>query len=128
LFAASETAMTKLGNVDVPPAEGDQFWGLDRAKGTWAFDLMIEPGDPSTWGYKRDPSFTAPRSVMIHRTRDGIPYLRAAAILLFKAKHRRPKDELDFDQALPKLNDTDRRWLDAGLRRFHPGHPWTDRL
>ena len=117
LFAASSGVVTKLENPAVPPKEGEQFWGLDRRNFTWAFDLMIEPGDETTWAYKRDPELTAPRSEMVHISNAGIPYLTPACVLLFKAKHQRPKDEIDFARALPKLSLHDRQWLQKSDRK-----------
>jgi hypothetical protein len=65
---------------------------------------------------------------MICQTNDGIPYLRPAAVLLFKAKYLRPKDIFDFDKALPKLTPRDRAWLCDALQRHHPNHEWIARL
>ena len=40
---------------------------------------------------------------MLGRSEGGIPYLRPHAVLLFKAKDPRPKDEFDLAGSLPKL-------------------------
>lgn len=61
-------------------------------------------------------------------TSDGIPYLMPEIVLLFKAKHDRPKDHADFEGTLPLLDDQQRTWLGAGLARVHPGHVWLERL
>jgi hypothetical protein len=45
-------------------------------------------------------------------------------VLLFKARHLRPKDEDDFARAAPLLTTPQRAWLTGALRRVHPGHPW----
>ncbi len=50
---------------------------------------------------------------MVHVSAGGIPCLAPEAVLLFKAKHRRDKDEADFARALPKLDAAQRRWLAA---------------
>ena len=65
---------------------------------------------------------------MVSRTAGGIPYLNPAAVLLFKAKHRRPKDEEDFAYAVPKLPAAERRWLRDCLERLHPEHEWAKAL
>ncbi len=65
---------------------------------------------------------------VVHVTEGGIPYLAPEAILLFKAKYRRDKDEADFSRALPKLDAAQRRWLGACIARAHPGHAWLEAL
>lgn len=65
---------------------------------------------------------------MVHVSADGIPYLAPEAVLLFKAKYRRDKDETDFARALPKLNAAQRRWLRGCLTQTHPGHAWLEIL
>lgn len=65
---------------------------------------------------------------IVRRTDDGIPYLAIEAVLLFKAKHTRDKDEADFTGVLPLLSRAERGWLDATLGLVHPDHPWRTRL
>jgi hypothetical protein len=65
---------------------------------------------------------------MIGATRDGVPFLRPQAALLFKAKSMREKDEADFAAALPHLDAAARAWLRAALARAHPGHRWLESL
>jgi hypothetical protein len=48
--------------------------------------------------------------------------------LLYKAKHARPRDELDFQAAVPELSDEARRWLLENLVRTLPSHPWARAL
>ncbi|QVN22985.1 hypothetical protein [Burkholderia pyrrocinia] len=86
--------------------------------------MMIEPGAREWWACKRDPSFKRPRAEMVMRTADGIAYPNPAAILLFKARDRRPKDQQDFDRALPKLPASERAWLKDCLDVLHPGNEW----
>lgn len=113
----------------VPPAvHVAQLWGADPKQGCWRVDMMPERGTPATWIYKRDPSLAMPRGDMIRKTADGLPFLAPAAILLFKAKHRRNKDEKDFDLALPRLAASERADLRLWLERLHPDHDWIARL
>ncbi|VBB16705.1 nucleotidyltransferase domain-containing protein [Burkholderia stabilis] len=114
-------------NQDVPP-DVMQFWGFDRAAESWRVDMMIEPGTPEWWAYKRDPSFKRPRAEMVMRTAGGIPYLNPSAVLLFKARDRRFKDQQDFDRALPKLPVSERAWLKGCLDALHPGNEWARAL
>lgn len=111
-----------------PAPEIFQIWCFDRPAGCWRADMMIEPGTNDTWVYKRNREMTRPRIEMVSLTADGIPYLNASAVLLFKAKHRRPKDEDDFGRAQPKLSLSERLWLRECLDRLHPGHDWVRAL
>ncbi|GAA4114048.1 nucleotidyltransferase domain-containing protein [Aminobacter aganoensis] len=114
-------------NEDAPPAIS-QIWCEDVAERCWRVDMMIEDGTPGRWVYKRDPAIVRQRTGIVGRTPDGIPYLKPAAILLFKAKYRRPKDEFDFEQALPKLEKPEREWLKTCLDISHPRHEWAGML
>lgn len=111
-----------------PPAGVMQFWGFDRVAGCWRVDMMIEPGTAESWAYKRDPSYKRPRVEMVMRTDDGVPYLNPSAVLLFKARDRRPKDQQDFERALPKLSVVEREWLKSCLSVLHPGNEWALQL
>lgn len=111
-----------------PEAEISQIWCLDVQQRCWRVDMMIEPGTPYLWVYKRDPAITRPRAEMVAVTPDGLPYLKPAAVLLFKAKYRRDKDELDFANALPRLEPSERAWLKACLATAHPRHEWAKLL
>lgn len=111
-----------------PAPEIFQIWCFDRPAGCWRTDMMIEPGTNDTWVYKRNPEITRPRIEIVSLTADGIPYLNPSAVLLFKAKHRRPKDEDDFARARPKLPLSERLWLRDCLERLHPGHDWVGAL
>jgi len=111
-----------------PPTHIAQIWCQDTVARRWRVDMMIEPGTPDTWIYKRDASIALPRAEMVDTTAEGIPYLKPAAILLFKAKYQRPKDEADFENASAKLTAAERDWLKACLDAIHPGHDWAKRL
>ncbi|WP_196493169.1 hypothetical protein [Burkholderia stagnalis] len=65
---------------------------------------------------------------MVTRTADGIPYLNPSAVLLFKARDRRPKDRQDFERALPNLPAIERAWLKDCLDALHPGNEWARAL
>lgn len=123
-FAVHSGTITPLAPDEDPTPHIAQIWCFDPAAGRWRVDMMIEPGTPHTWVYKRAPEINRPRAEMVLRTVDDVPYLCPAAILLFKAKYRRPKDETDFSRALPRLESTEKTWLKTCLEQRHPGHAW----
>lgn len=115
----------RIWPLDGPAYERQfQTWGRDPATGAWRLDVFREPHDGSIWICRRDESIRRPYHEIILTSADGIPYLTPEVVLLFKAKHRRPKDEADFAGTLPRLADAQRDWLGWALRRVHPGHTW----
>ena len=105
-----------------------QTWVREPAAGVWRFDIFREPSDGDTWICRRDESIRLPSDKVIERTRDGIPFGRPEIVLLYKAKHSRPKDDGDFAAALPLLAPERRRWLAEALELVHPGHRWLAQL
>lgn len=128
LYTVNDGIIEPLPVDQHPAPEIFQIWCFDRPAGCWRADMMIEPGTNDTWVYKRNPEVTRPRIEMVSLTADGIPYLNASAVLLFKAKHRRPKDEDDFARAQPKLPLSESLSLRDCLERLHPGHDWVRAL
>ena len=127
-FAAHAGQIAYLGDAE-PPPQISQFWGLDPVSQQWRVDMMLERGSTAAeWVYKRDLSIRKPRADVTSRDPAGIPYLAPAAVLLFKAKDRRDKDEADFTAALPLLDLSDRRQLRDWLTIVEPGHDWLSSL
>ncbi|MFG3392900.1 nucleotidyltransferase domain-containing protein [Streptomyces parvus] len=105
-----------------------QTWLRDPATGDYLLDVFREPHDGDTWICRRDESIRRPYDEIVHHTRDGIPYLAPELVLLFKAKHARPKDQADLDATVPYLSPEQRTSLARLLDRVHPGHPWAAAL
>jgi hypothetical protein len=101
-----------------------QTWGLDRAANRWRVDLFREPSNGDTWICRRDERIRLPYSELIEHTGDGIPYVRPEVVLLFKAKHARPKDEGDLAAVLPRLDAARKQQLAEWLELVHPVHFW----
>ena len=105
-----------------------QTWLRDPAGGNYLLDVFREPHDGDTWICRRDETIRLAYSDIIHHSRDGIPYLAPELVLLFKAKHARPKDQADFDATVPHMTPAQRGNLADLLARVHPGHPWLAEL
>lgn len=86
-------------------------------------DVVLSESRGERWCYRRHPAVTIPLAEAV-RHRDGIPYLAPAIVLLFKSKHRRPKDEHDRALLLPMLEEEERSWLRAALQTADPQNPW----
>ncbi|MGW4533209.1 hypothetical protein ACWEOI_19895 [Nocardia sp. NPDC004340] len=119
------------GHVWPYPEEVDnhhQTWLREPATGRYRLDVFREPHDGEQWVCRRDPSITLPYDELILRSAGGIPFVIPEAVLLFKAKARRAKDEADFLRALPAMEGVRRSRLSDWLSRVHPGHPWLAEL
>lgn len=125
-YSARAGALSAL--ISDEPGAAHQFWVLEPGAGKWRLDVLTDPGDEHCWIYRRDTRIRAPRREMRAQSREGIPYLRPHAVLLFKAKAPRPKDEFDFLSSLPKLTSWERHWLKRALEIAHPSSPWLKRL
>ncbi len=105
-----------------------QTWLRDPDTGNYLLDVFREPHDGQTWICRHDETIRLPYREIIHHTPDGIPYLVPELVLLFKAKHARPKDQADFDGTIPHLTPVQRATLARLLARAHPGHRWLANL
>ena len=103
-----------------------QVWAAED--GAYRTDLFLEGGAGRQWIFKRDARIRLPIRAATGRTPDGVPFLRPEIVLLYKAAHRRPKDEADLEATLPLLDAQARAWLVKALDLAHPGHPWRARV
>lgn len=136
VWAASSGSLTPLWPDDLPDAPADevlppgcgQVWTRPDATSPWEYDILLTPGTPVEWVYKRDPSIRLPMSRAVHRV-DGLPYLRPEVQLLLKARGLRPKDQADFDVTAPLLGHHERAWLvESLLLSEGRDHPWVSLL
>ncbi|MEY9934385.1 hypothetical protein ABH926_009053 [Catenulispora sp. GP43] len=105
-----------------------QTWLRDPASGDYVVDVFREPHEGSTWICRHDRTIRLPYAEVICHTSDGIPYLTPELVLLFKAKHARPKDQADFDSVLPELSPAQRARLAELIGHTYPDHAWLARL
>lgn len=124
LYAVGSGTLRRLAPGAPYPKDRHQCWVLDGHAKVWRLDVMQEPGDATTWRYRRDECVAGPRANIVHRTADNICYLAPEAVLLFKAKGMREKDVKDFTLVAPLLQPAQRAWLIGALAIAHPGHPW----
>jgi hypothetical protein len=111
------------------PDDHEQIWVRRDAHSPWLMDLMLTPVEGDTWFYKRDRRVMLPLSEAIVTGPDDIPRQRPEIALLFKARRREPRDEVDFDYVVPRLSAASRTWLrDAISLTEPPDNPWLARL
>lgn len=103
------------------------IWGHQPGVDAWQLQLMLAEVDGAEW-FSRHSSLRGPREDMI-AVYNGLPCIHIEVQLMFKARGRRPKDELDFRAAVPLMNAESKRWLRDSLRLLHPdGYPWLETL
>ncbi len=129
LWDTHEAALRYLPpDVSVPVDHG-QLWLRRDGYSPWLLDLMLTPVTGETWFYKRDERVSRPLDHVIRVGADGIPYQRPEITLLFKARRRWEKDEVDFAAVVPQLDASDRAWLRDAIALTEPAkHPWLARL
>jgi hypothetical protein len=104
------------------------IWGHRTGAQAWELQVMLAEVDGNEWFSRRNALIRGQRNDLI-AVYGGIPCVRVEVQLLYKAKGRRPKDELDFEACLPLLNASAKQWLIDNLRLAHPeGHAWIERL
>jgi hypothetical protein len=96
-----------------------QTWLRDPVTDAYVLDVFREPHDGDTWICRRDSSIRRPYSEVVRHDRGGLPFVSPEIVLLFKAKHVRPKDVDDFEGPLPLLDREAHRWLIDALKRVH---------
>lgn len=101
-----------------------QTWLRDPATDNYLVDVFREPHDGRMWICRHDTTIRLPYDEIIRHTADGVPYLAPELVLLFKAKHARPKDQADFDATVPHMTPAQRTTLAELLGRAYPDHRW----
>ena len=115
-----------LRGETLPPGVHD-IWARAGPGQPWRFQLMLNESDAGDWVFRREPRIRRTLDSCVWR-QEGIPYFAPEVQLLFKAKAPRPKDEADFEAALPLLDATQRTWLLHALNLAEPASPWRSRL
>lgn len=126
-YVVHRGTVRKLPRNDQAASEAHQYRLLDAQANEWRMDVMLEPGDRETWIFRRDERVRAARARLLSSV-EGVPFLNPEAVLLYKAKAHRPKDDRDFALLKSRLDSAARCWLRDTLQLVHPGHEWIDAL
>ncbi len=100
------------------------IWGHQSKAHAWQLQIMLAEVERDEWFSRRSSAIRGPREHLFVGY-NGIPCVRIEVQLLYKARNRLAKDELDFQACLPLLSPEARQWLKHHLRHLYPdGHPW----
>jgi Aminoglycoside-2''-adenylyltransferase len=119
------TPFTRGQPVPKPPFS---LWLREADAPLWAVEVLVEERDGDRWVYRRDARITLPSDDLFVVTGAGWRVIAPEVQLLYKSKALRPKDEADFETALPHLENDRRQWLRHALALVDPRHPWVQRL
>lgn len=108
----------------LPPTVTD-IWVKEKGQSIWSFQIMINDSKNNQFIYKRDPSILFDIEKFTWKAKDEIPFLAPELQLLYKAKDRREKDDLDFQQCMSLMAEDKRKWLIEKITKcFSSEHPW----
>lgn len=111
------------------PSTAHDLWCRETPDGPWRLQLMLDEADGDHWVSRRDVRISRPIAEIGDRTEEGVPYLRPEIQLLYKARARRPRDDVDFTAILPRLDGSQCRWLRDAIGIVHGAdHPWLNRF
>lgn len=109
------------------PEAAHDIWARRKEAAGWELQVMLFEAREETWIYRRDQRIAGALDdfgVVI----DDIPCVRLEIQLLYKARSPRPKDDLDLDYALPRIDALQRATLKRWLQIAHPTSPWLPQL
>ncbi len=113
---------------EILPETVRDIWCRPGPAEPWRIQVMLDESDGDEWVSRRDPRLRCPVDRLGLVSPDGIPYLAPEVQLFYKAKRPRAKDEQDFTETLPVLDEPQRRWLARAIAEVYGEHPWTVRL
>lgn len=113
---------------EILPETVRDIWCRPGPAEPWRIQVMLDESDGDEWVSRRDPRLRCPVGRLGLVSPDGIPYLAPEVQLFYKAKRPRAKDEQDFTETLPVLDEPQRRWLARAIAEVYGEHPWTVRL
>jgi hypothetical protein len=92
------------------------------------FEFFLNEVADGQWRFRRNQQLTRPRAEVSVVSVSGLPIVAPEIQLLYKAHAHRPKDDEDFQTALPLLDARQRAWLKTSLQLLYPADPWLTAL
>jgi len=129
LWAAGSGALRPLDDARPRiPGWAGQLWVREHATAPWLLDVLLNPGGPRRWVFKRDRSISLPLEEATWVAPDGIRYLCPELVLAHKLRHARPVDDDDLAATVPLLDADALVRLRELLVRLDPSHRWRAEL
>jgi len=129
LWAVGSGALRPLDEVRPRiPGWAGQLWVREHATAPWLLDVLLNPGGPLRWVFKRDRSLSLPLDEATWVARDGIRYLRPELVLAHKLRHARREDDDDLRATLPLLDAHALTHLHRLVVQLEPSHRWREQV
>jgi hypothetical protein len=91
-------------------------------------EVLLNEWDGREWVYRRDGRVRRSLDRCVLDAGAGLKYLCPEAVLLYKSKNPREKDERDFAAVAGRLDAERRGWLKGALATCAPHHRWLKSL
>lgn len=91
-------------------------------------EVLLNERDGRDWVFRRDARVRRSLDRCILDAGAGVKYLCPEAVLLYKSKGTREKDELDFAALLGRLGEERVAWLKHAIATCEPRHRWLKSL
>lgn len=91
-------------------------------------EVLLNEGEGRDWVFRRDARIRRALDKCLLDAGAGVKYLCPEAVLLYKSKDPREKDESDFAAALARLGAERRAWLRHAIATCGPRHHWLKSL
>ena len=128
LWSVGDGTIRVLDDEHPLPRWAGQIWVRQHALAPWLMDVLLNPGGPRRWVFKRDRAVSLPLDEATWVADDGIRYLRPELVLAHKLRHARELDDGDLASALPLLDPDALAFLLAVVERTDPAHRWRPSL
>ncbi|MGN7385911.1 nucleotidyltransferase domain-containing protein [Sporosarcina sp. SAFN-015] len=91
-------------------------------------EVLLNEVENDQWIFRRNPAIAFPSSTLLLTSKEGIPYLHPAVVLLYKSKNPQEKDHADFHAVKDLLSEEDQQWLQHSLKIHVPDNEWVSQL
>lgn len=94
-------------------------------------EVLLNDASATHWVYRRNALVTRElHRAVLQSEFENTPYLSPEIVLLYKSKHMRDRDQIDFDAAAPHLSAEQKGWLREALDVSYQknAHPWSAAL
>lgn len=124
VWSVGSATLRVLDDEHPLPRWAGQVWLRAHALAPWLLDVVLNPGGPRRWVFKRDRSVSLPLEDATWVAADGIRYLRPELVLAHKLRLGREVDDDDVAAALPLLDASAVAFLRDYAMRSDPTHRW----
>lgn len=125
-IVGGERAVWRRGEVLKAPVH--EIHCFKEAAEPERFEVLLNEANEDEWLYRRNESVRRQLAKCLLVSNKGVRFLCPEAVLLYKSKRPRAKDELDFMAVVKHLDAERREWLREAIGLCDPRHHWLKSL